>query len=661
VRGMVPDDVYELTGVSDPRLSPDGGTVAYVVSSVDRKDNGYRSSIWLVPTDGSEPPRRLTWGPKRDSDPRWSPDGSRIVFVSERPSGADGKDTKDPRDEDKAGQLYVLDLAAGGEARRLTELKEDVAEPVWSPDGRTIAFSSRVRDAAYEESDPKKRGPRRFTRLQYKFDSEGWTGDRRQHLFTVPADGSGAAVQLTSGNFEDGHPTWSPDGRRIAFVSGRHEDWDIWPARDVYVVDAAGGEPELLTKTDGFCDEPAWSPDGSRIALHYTPGVFDDPRHTQIAVIDAGGGAPSVLTTSLDRQCGPYPSLREPLWQNDRLVFGVEDSGNTHLYRVAADGSEKPELLLGGDQVLTGVDLVGDSVAHAVSTATTLSELFAGERQLTSVGEHFLHDREIVAPERFTATSEDGAEVEAWIIRPAGFDPTQQYPVLVNIHGGPFTQYGNKLFDEFQVYAGAGYVVVYGNPRGSSGYTEGWARAIRGPLDGPGWGSVDYDDVMAVTEEAIRRFPFCDGDHVGVMGGSYGGFLTSWVVSHTDRFATGISERSVNNWVSQWGSSDVGWDKGYIGKFVFEDVDAWLKISPSTYATEIHTPLLILHSENDLRCPIEQGEHLFTTLRLLKREVEMVRFPDESHELSRSGSPAHRVMRFEVILEWLARSLKPEA
>jgi dipeptidyl aminopeptidase/acylaminoacyl peptidase len=245
-------------------------------------------------------------------------------------------------------------------------------------------------------------------------------------------------------------------------------------------------------------------------------------------------------------------------------------------------------------------------------------------------------------------------------MRPTDFKAGEKYPVLLNVHGGPFTQYGNKFFDEFQVYAGAGYAVVYSNPRGSSGYSEEWGRAIRGPLvGGTGWGAVDYEDLMAVVDEAVKRFDFCDPDRVGVLGGSYGGFMASWMVGHTDRFQAAISERALNQWVSMWGSSDYGWvSKGEIGAFLFEDLDSYVKMSPATYATKITTPLLILHSENDLRCPIEQAEQLFTTLRLLKREVEFVRFASESHELTRSGNPAHRVMRFEIILDWFDRYLK---
>ena len=231
----------------------------------------------------------------------------------------------------------------------------------------------------------------------------------------------------------------------------------------------------------------------------------------------------------------------------------------------------------------------------------------------------------------------------------------------MNIHGGPFTQYGNRFFDEFQVFARAGYVVLFANPRGSSGYSEAEARAIRGPIaDGPGWGTVDYEDLMAVVDTALERFDFCDPERLGVIGGSYGGYMTSWITSHTDRFKAACSERAVNNWHSMHGSSDMGWVfKGYFGAFAFEEgaTDAYLKHSPITYVQNINTPMLILHSESDLRCPIEQAEQLFTALRLLERDVEFVRFPAEGHELSRSGSPRHRCQRFEIILDWFERKL----
>ena len=250
--------------------------------------------------------------------------------------------------------------------------------------------------------------------------------------------------------------------------------------------------------------------------------------------------------------------------------------------------------------------------------------------------------------------------MEAWLARPAGFEEGKRYPVLLNIHGGPFTQYGTGFFDETQVYAGGGYAVVYSNPRGSSGYSEEWGRAIMGPGElGPGWGTVDYEDLMAVVDTALERFDFLDPERLGVLGGSYGGYMTSWIVSHTNRFKAACSERAVNNLVSMYGSSDIGWVfKGYHGEFVHDAVDKYLQFSPWTYAKQIETPLLILHSEQDLRCNIEQAEQLFTTLRLLKRDVELVRFPGESHELTRSGNPAHRVQRFELVLEWFDRYLK---
>src|SRR6266511_1446743 len=644
---MRPEDLYELSWVSDPRISPDGLIVAFVAARVDREANDYASAIWLVPVDGSSPPRRFTSGEKQDVAPRWSPDGSTLAFTSNR--------------EHKAKQLYLIP-EAGGESRQLTELNEEVSEPVWSPDGTRLAFSARVRDPAYEKEDDKERPPRRFSRLQHKLDDEGWTGDRRRHIYTVPADGSAPAAQLTHGDYEDQYPAWSPDGKRLAFASARQDDWDIQVFRDVYLVDTKGAAPVRLTGCDGWYEAPSWSPDGSLIACRFSAGGFDFPRHGQIAVLDAASGKHRVLTSVLDRNCAPYPEIREPVWDGDTLLFVLEDRGNNHLYRVQSDGVGVPEPLVGGESWVTGYDANGGRVVHTATTPLFPAELFSDERRLTEVTRPFTERRELAEPERFTAVSADGTEVEAWIMRPVDFEPGRRFPVLLNVHGGPFSQYGSKFFDEFQVYAGAGYVVLYSNPRGSSGYSEEWGRAIRGPIDeGPGWGTVDYEDLMAVVDEALQRFDFCDPERLGVLGGSYGGYMTSWIVGHTDRFRAACSERAVNNFVLEGGSSDIGWaSKAYVGAHWFEAPDVYLRLSPTTYAASVTTPLLILHSEDDLRCPIGNAEDLFAILRLLKRDVEFVRFPAESHELTRSGSPMHRMMRFETILYWFARYLHPE-
>jgi dipeptidyl aminopeptidase/acylaminoacyl peptidase len=648
---MQPQDVYELVNAGDPRISPDGTLVAYTVTALDQESNDYRGAIWVAPLDGSSEPRQYTAGERRDTMPRWSPDGRWLAFASNR------------GDEKAPANIYVIP-AEGGEARRLTELKESVEHIEWSPDSTRIAFIARARDEAYEEEDERKREPRRFTRIFHKLDSVGFTGDRRKHVFVVDL-GGGEPRQLTSGDFEHGGPTWSPDGKRLVIDGLRDERWDTQLIQRLYLLDVdAGGEPRALTGDDGSYETPSFSPDGSRIAYRMIVEDGTDPHHTQIGVMNADGGEARLLTTSLDRQCGPYPDYRELVWDGNRLVFTIEDGGNIHLYSVAADGSAAPELMVGGERAISGYDMRDGKLAYVASTHTTTREVYLGTEgtRATAVGRTFADGRELVEPERFTAVSADGYEVDAWIARPAGFELGKRYPALLTIHGGPFAQYGTGFFDEVQVYSGGGYVVLFSNPRGGSGYSEEHGRAIRGPLGdaGPGWGVKDYEDLMAVVDTALEQFDFIDPERLGVIGGSYGGYMTSWIIGRTNRFKAAISERAVNNLVSMFGSSDLFWVfERQFGGPLWEDVQAYLEKSPSTYGPAMDTPVLVLHSEQDLRCAIEQGEHLFTLLRLLGKDVELVRFPAESHELSRGGSPLHRVQRFEVILEWFGRYLAP--
>jgi len=308
---MRPEDVYELTGVGDPRISPDGSRIAYVVWWIDKEANEYRSAIWVAPVDGSAAPARFTSGERRDGSPRWSPDGRWLAFVSNR-----GKDEKTP------GNLHVIP-AEGGEARRLTDRKESVEKFAWSPDSTRIVFASRVRADAYEEEDDRKRAPRRLTRLFYKLDSVGWTTDRRTHLFVVGIDGEDEPKQITDGDCEDGDPCWTHDGKRIVFTALRGERWDVDLVARLYSVDADGGEATQLTGDDASFDTPSLSPDGSQLAVRYQPEDGTFPRHGQIGVMHPDGTGLRLLTTSLDRQCAPYPDSREPIWDGDRIVFSV--------------------------------------------------------------------------------------------------------------------------------------------------------------------------------------------------------------------------------------------------------------------------------------------------------------------------------------------------
>ena len=663
-----PADIARLRQLGNPRVSPDGSAVAFTVTDADLEGNRYSRRIWLAPAgeDGTGP--RPFTGPGSELLPRWSPDGQHLAFAV---IGDDGR-----------SQICVLPVTGGGERLVVCPAAAPVTELEWAPDGSALAFAARDPDPGqYGRGEDKRRDrdipPRRISRLLYRQNGAGWTADRPSRVFVVAADGSAPPRPVTPGPFEAAGLAWSPDSRSLAFASGRHEDWDLDLAAGLWVVPADGsGAPERVTSGGAAYSGPAWSPDGNRLACYVNPSPLESPRHRQVVTIDVSTGKEQVLTASLDRNCAPFGTALPPAWIGDDLLFAVEDHGNVHLYQVNGDGAGSPVLVAGGERWISDWDWAGGTLAFVAGTPLSTGELAtaelpagaavaSGERQLTWLTKPLADAFSLVAPERFTAISEDGSDVECWAMAPAGARAGARYPVLLNVHGGPFTQYGNRFTDDFQLQAGAGFGVLYCNPRGSAGYSEQWGRAIRGPEcardPGTGWGSVDFADVMACVETACQRFGWIDQDRIGILGGSYGGFMTSWAIGHTKRFRAACSERACNNLLTMEHSADIaGFVRSYVGPDHLTDPAAYLRQSPVSYVRDMTTPLLILHSEEDLRCPIGQAEELFVALRLLGREPVMYRFPGENHELTRSGSPRHRITRAELILDWFRRHLGDE-
>ena len=643
---MVPEDLTRILFVTDAQLSPDGRRVAFVVTSLSEERDEYLANIWIVDVGGGSP-RRFTAGPRRDVEPRWSPDGTRLAFLSERA----------PKDK---LQLYVMP-ADGGEPTKLTALENGASSIAWAPDGTRLAFVSPVggqKEPESEEEKRKSRPARVITSVKYRFNGEGFIYDRRPHVLVVSLDGS-SPVQITDGDFIDAEPVWAPGGESIVFASARHAARDDDDASDLWRVPAKGGTPQRLTATTGPVMLPAFAPDGRTIAFLARAGLNAYGRNVQLFTVPSDGGQAVCLTSALDRSCGPLHV--RPLWSPDgrSITVAAEDRGDVGLWRVASAGGSAPVCVVGGERALNGFSASADGrlVAFAASGPVAPAEVFvcradgSDERRLTELNRGWTDSVALSAPERFRFTSA-GLELDVWVMRPAGFVAGQRYPTLLSIHGGPHAQYGHNFFDEFQVYAGAGYAVVYTNPRGSLGYGEAFAQAVVGD-----WGGGDYADVMAALDEALARHPFIDPERLGVLGGSYGGFLTSWTVGHTKRFKAACSERAVNCQYTMFGTSDIGSSFNVVelgGPLPWEDMARYIERSPLTYAKDITTPLLILHSEDDLRCPIEQAEQLFVALKKLRRDVRFVRFPGENHEMSRSGKPRHRLERFRHILEWFA-------
>ena len=645
------------SAVGQVAVSPDGRHVAFVVATTNLAKNTTSTLVWIDDAPVSAGPH--------DANPTWSPDGRFLAFTSRR-----GEKQGD-------STLHVLPVAGAGEVRTLCTMPDGLDDVAWSPDGRTIAFTSRTRDERYGAESAAWQSPRKVERLFSRLNGEDWVFDRPMHVYAVAADGTGIPRNLTPGEFQHKGVSWLRDSSAIVTSAQRHDNWDRDRARDLYIVDIAdhgeeavdGANVRALTGHDGAYGEPSVSPDGTLVAFIGFSDTSIYPQNDRIGVLPIDGEQHPYadlrwVSSGLDRTFHPTVGSRPPVWESDTLLLATaEDRGATHLFRLRTDGSGAPEPLTDGPVSVTSFDAASGAVATARTAVDHPAELYVGDEQRTHVGDEVATG--LLEWEHFAAPTADGTdEIDAWIMRPADFDETKRYPVLLTVHGGPHTQYGEYFQDEFQMQAAAGFVVVLGNPRGSSGRHTGWGQAIQGPkhptVPGSGWGTVDVDDVLSIIDTALDRYAFCDRSRVGMLGGSYGGWMATWLAGHHgDRFRAFCSERAVNNATALELSSDISTFFNAIhGVDHLEDPDEYVRMSPITAVRDIDTPMLIIHSEEDWRCPIGQAEELWVALKLLGKDVDFYRFPGENHELSRSGSPLHRVQRGEIILDWFSERLR---
>ena len=644
---VTPDDLFRITDLADLDFHPDGRRLAFATSRLDREANSYLRALWEADVESGEL-RQLTRG-EGDRSPRWSPDGRWLAFLSSRGGSP---------------QLWLLPEGVG-EARPVTALESGISGFAWAPDSRRLAVVSAVTESSVAErvlggSVASESGDLIVAdRLRYRAGT-AYLGSAYPHIFVVSIDGDDP-VQVTEGPYEDSEPAWSPDGERIAFVSNRTDEPDFNRDSNIWVVAASGGPAERFSGGPGTDASPRWSPDGEWLAFRGNSDPHDYGSQHQIWLVGAEGGEPRNITEAIDHT----PSGFAWTPHND-LAAAFQIHGNIEIHRLALDGTHLP--VVTGKGQAAGFDVAPDGgLGYLWTTPTAPAEVYAtpvaaadardgGEgRKLSSFNDEWRASRQLSDAEAFWYRGADDWDVQGWIMRPAGFQPGRSYPMVLEIHGGPYGMYGNGFSLEFQILASQGWGVLFTNPRGSTGYGQVFEHAVTGDLVGKA-----FDDIMAGVDEALATHDWIDPARLGVTGGSYGGLMTNWVVGQTDRFAAAVTQRSISNWISFFGTADIpSWVELELDGTPWEVPMRLWESSPIAYADQMTTPTLVLHSELDFRVPVSQGEEMYRALVRQGVPSLFVRFPDEGHGLPNSGQPLHRLERLQWIVRWFTNYLAP--
>ncbi len=657
LRRIVVEDLWRLRFVGDPQVSPDGSRVAFVVTETDVEHNAYRSAIWVADTDDPGSARQFT-NPAgkdrahRDRSPRWSPDGQRLAFVSNR----EGED-----------RIWCID-GGGGEAVSLGDFEGSASGLTWSPSGDRLAFSAMPAADSDCDKDEHPADVWVTRKLRHKFNGRGFLDDDRNLNIWVMDVDTGEATRLTDAGADDHSPAWSADGSAVLFTSDRRPELEMYYVQDLYEVPAEGGEARRLTEGQGPVSVPRMSPTGDVIAFFGHEHGDSSTANTEMCLMSPEGTDWTSLTSGFDRNVGNSVGAdarfdageAAPGWCSWGLVFSLTDGGCSSLYRVDREGNHSA---IGGfPPVITSysVNTEGEPVLAAVGadhdTPGDLWVLSPGGDpvQFTDFNAELFAEIELSIPERVTFAGAEDWEIEGWLMKPVGFEEGKKYPLVLEIHGGPAGTSGNAFFHEYQMLAAAGYGVLFSNPRGSTGYGQRHAEGVIGD-----WGGGDYRDLMGGVDFACEQ-DWVDPERLGVTGGSYGGYMTNWIVSQTDRFAAAVTYRSISNLYTKYGCSDIGFysnRRGMGGAELWEEEDFIMSRSPIRYAPDVVTPTLIVHSEEDYRCPMEQAEQWYVALKRLGVDCEFVRYQGENHELSRSGKPYNRRDRLNRALAWFDRYL----